>query len=87
MIDHPNPIAFKELPQFRLTLAILVTLILEAIAGLLWVGAAAQRLDELELESKRQQPILERIARIEAELGGVRASLVRIENNMDREVP
>jgi hypothetical protein len=87
MIDHPDPIAYKVLPQFKLTLAILVTLVLQAIAGLLWVGAAAQRLDDLELEGKRQQPIVERIARIEAELGAVRASLVRIENHMDREVP
>jgi hypothetical protein len=87
MIEHSNPLAMREIPQFRLTLAILVTLILEAIAGLLWVGAAAQRLDDLEMESKRQQPILERIARMEAELSAVRASLVRIENHMDREVP
>jgi hypothetical protein len=44
----------------RLTLALLVTICLEAIAGLLWVGAAAQRLTALEASVSVQQPIMER---------------------------
>ena len=71
----------------RVTLAILVTVCLEAVAGLLWVGAAAQRLHVLEASVIAQQPITERIARIEAQMTGVRATLDRIETRIDREVP
>jgi hypothetical protein len=69
----------------RMTLALLVTICLEAVAGLLWVGAAAQRLSVLEAAMTAQQPITERMARIEAQMGGVRATLDRIENRMDTE--
>lgn len=73
--------------DFRLTLAILITLVLQAVAALLWVGAAAQRLDNLEAEIKLQQPILERMARIEAQVAAIRSSLDRIENHIDQEGP
>jgi hypothetical protein len=69
----------------RMTLALLVTICLEAVAGLLWVGAAAQRLSVLEASMTAQQPITERMARIEAQMGGVRATLDRIENRIDTE--
>lgn len=69
----------------RLTLALLVTICVEAIAGLLWVGATAQRLTMLETSVSAQQPNIERIARIETEMSGVRATLYRIENRIDTE--
>lgn len=69
----------------RMTLALLVTICLEAVAGLLWVGAAAQRLDMLEASMNAQQPITERMARIETQMSGVRATLDRIENRIDGE--
>jgi hypothetical protein len=59
--------------------------VLQAIAALLWVGAAAQRLDNLEAEIKLQQPILERMARIETQVAAVGSSLDRIENYIDQE--
>ena len=71
----------------RVTIAILVTICLEAMAGLLWVGAAAQRLTVLEASVTAQQPITERMARIETQMAGVRATLDRIEVRLDREVP
>lgn len=85
MSDLSVPTSLRQAPDLRLTLAILLTLVLQAIAALLWVGAAAQRLDNLEAEIKLQQPILERMARIEAQVAGVRSSLDRIENHIDRE--
>lgn len=85
MSDLSVPASLRQAPDLRLTLAILLTLVLQAIAALLWVGAAAQRLDNLEAEIKLQQPILERMARIEAQVAGVRSSLDRIENHIDRE--
>jgi hypothetical protein len=69
----------------RMTLALLITICLEAVAGLLWVGAAAQRLTMLEASVSAQQPITERMARIEAQMTGVRATLDRIETRFDRE--
>lgn len=85
MSDLGAPSGLRQAPDLRLTLAILLTLVLQAIAALLWVGAAAQRLDNLESEVKLQQPILERMARIEAQVAGVRSSLDRIENHIDQE--
>jgi hypothetical protein len=76
---RPTPTNFDA----RMTLALLVTICLEAIAGLLWVGAAAQRLNVLEASMSAQQPITERMARIEAQMVGVRATLDRIENRID----
>lgn len=69
----------------RLTLALLLTICLEAVAGLLWVGAAAQRLSVLEASVTAQQPITERMARIETQMSGVRATLDRIETRIDAE--
>jgi hypothetical protein len=71
----------------RMTLALLVTICLEAIAGLLWVGAAAQRLTVLEASMTAQQPVTERMARIETQMSGVRATLDRIENRIDAQAP
>lgn len=85
MSDQSAAASFRQAPDLRLTLAILLTLVLQAIAALLWVGAAAQRLDNLEPEIKLQQPILERMARIEAQVAAIRSSLDRIENHIDQE--
>lgn len=85
MSDVAAPSNPRQAPDLRLTLAILITLALQAVAALLWVGAAAQRLDNLEAEVKLQQPIVERMARIEAQVAAVRSSLDRIENHMDQE--
>lgn len=87
MADVQTTQAPRAAADFRLTLAIVVTLVLQAVLALLWVGAAAQRLDNLEAENKRQQPILERMARIEAQVGAIRSSLDRIENHIDQEAP
>jgi hypothetical protein len=76
---RPTPTNFDA----RMTLALLVTICFEAIAGLLWVGAAAQRLNVLEASMTAQQPITERMARIEAQMVGVRTTLDRIENRID----
>jgi hypothetical protein len=80
-----SPTRGQIIVDARMTLALLVTICLEAVAGLLWVGAAAQRLSVLEASMTAQQPITERMARIEAQMGGVRATLDRIENRIDTE--
>lgn len=87
MSDTNGPPNQSVLVDTRLTLALLLTICLEAVAGLLWVGAAAQRLTVLETNVSAQQPITERMARIEAQMSGVRATLDRIETRIDRERP
>jgi hypothetical protein len=67
----------------RMTLALLFTVCVEAVAGLLWVGAAAQRLTVLESAMSAQQPITERMARIEVQVSSMRATLDRIEDRID----
>jgi hypothetical protein len=68
----------------RVTIALLVTICLEAMAGFLWIGAAAERLNALEANVTAQQPIVERMARIETQMVGVRATLDRIEDRIDK---
>ena len=80
-----TPTRGQTIVDTRMTLALLITMCLEAVAGLLWVGAAAQRLTILETNVSAQQPITERMARIEAQMSGVRATLDRIETRIDRE--
>jgi hypothetical protein len=70
--------------DMRITAAILITIALEAVAGLLWIGAAAQRLDALERQIAQSSPISERMARLETEMIALRTTLVRIETRLDR---
>lgn len=67
----------------RVTLALLVAVALEAVAALLWVGAAAQRLTALETRLDAQTPVAERLARLEAQMVAARATLDRIEGRLD----
>ena len=82
-----TPQSPKNMVDTRMTLALLVTICIEAVAGLLWIGAAAQRLNVLEASVSAQQPISERMARIEVQMTGVRAALDRIENHIDLDKP
>jgi hypothetical protein len=79
-----DPAAPSTRMDLRITTAILVTLTLEAVAGLIWIGAAAQRLDALEQQIVRTSPISERMARLETEMVAVRTALLRIETRLDR---
>jgi hypothetical protein len=69
----------------KITLAILITVVVQAAAALLWVGAAAQRIDALESALAAQASVAERLARLETEMAASRAVLVRIESRLDRD--
>jgi hypothetical protein len=84
-MNDVTPTPSQPFSQSRVNLALMVTICLEAVAGLLWVGAAAQRITVLEGNVSAQQPIAERMARIETSMVGVRATLDRIENHFDLE--
>lgn len=68
----------------KLTAAFLVTLLIQMGGALLWAGAAAQRIEVLESRVALSRPMVERLARVEAELDAVRAQLDRIENKVER---
>lgn len=68
----------------KVTLGVLLALIIQTASGLLWAGAAAQRISVLELQAQEAKPVAERLARLEAELEAVRAQLQRIETKVDR---
>ncbi len=68
----------------RLPVAVILTLALQTGAGLLWAGAAAERISVLESRVDKASAIAERLARLEAEVEAARASLARLEGALDR---
>ncbi len=67
----------------RLGLALVFTLLLETAGAFIWAGRAAARLDEVESRLALQQPVAERLARLEVRAEDARASLDRIERRLD----
>ncbi|MDO9472127.1 MAG: hypothetical protein Q7J28_03665 [Caulobacter sp.] len=74
-------------PRFRLdrqvTLAVIVTLAIQAAGGLLWAGRASARIDELERRVEGQGPTAERLARVEEQIAGLRLTLERLERRLE----
>ena len=68
----------------KVTAAFLLTLIMQTSGGLIWAGAAAQRIQVLEERVAAARPVAERLARVETELEAMRAQLDRIENKVER---
>ena len=63
----------------KLGAAVALALLIQVASTLLWVGAAAERIDVLERQMADTRPVLERLARMEARLDAVQAQLNRIE--------
>lgn len=64
--------------------ALVLTIVLQTGAALLWTGAAAERLTALETRSARTDEVVERTARLEEQSKAMRAALERIEEKLDR---
>jgi len=72
----------------RLTIGVVLTVAVQTAGVLLWAGAAAERVSTLEERVREAQPVAERLARVEAELGAVRVQLDRIERKLEtRDAP
>lgn len=67
----------------RFGVALVVTIFLETAGALIWAGRAAARLDEVEQRLALQQPVAERLARLEVRADDARAALERIERRLD----
>jgi hypothetical protein len=66
--------ALRKIPA-----AVIAALAVQAIAGLMWAGAAAARITALEDKVGEQRQVTERLARLEEQSLAARAALDRIE--------
>ena len=64
--------------------ALALTIGAQSVTALLWAVAAAERIDVLERQVERAEPIAERLARMEAQLELTREQLDRIEAKVER---
>ena len=60
-------------------LGVIVAVIVQAGAVLLWAGRTAERIDQLELRLEAQAGVVERLARLEEQAVATRTVLGRIE--------
>ena len=66
--------ALRKIPA-----AVIAALAVQAIAGLMWAGAAAARISALESKVGEQRQVTERLARLEEQSLALRATMDRIE--------
>ncbi len=70
--------------ETHISLALILTVVLQSAAALLWAGAAAERINQLERRTGKLAAISERLARMEEQMAQARVSLQRIEKRLDR---
>ena len=68
----------------KVSVAIIFAVFIQTAGALMWMGAAAERLDMLEKDIEQQRNTPERLARLEAEIGLIRTQLDRIEQKVER---
>lgn len=69
----------------KITLAVLVALIIQVVAGLVWTGGAIERLTSLEEAAEISRTSDVRLARVETRLDTMSKQLDRIEHRLERE--
>lgn len=69
--------------ETHISLALILTVVLQSAAALLWAGAAAERIKQLEQRTGRLSAISERLTRMEEQMAQARVSLERIEKRLD----
>ena len=80
-----NDLAIRQAgSEIRITFAFSIALIVQSALGLIWAGAAANRIDQLERRVDASEEMIERTARLEEQMASVRATLLRIESKLDR---
>jgi glucose-6-phosphate dehydrogenase assembly protein OpcA len=70
--------------ELKVTVAVGAALLAQTALALLWTGAAAERLAQLERRADSGAMLVERVARLEEQVTGARAQLARIEAKLDR---
>jgi len=74
-----------KLSETRVSVAVGAAVIVQTALALMWSGAAAERLTQLERKSDATAELLVRTARLEEQLAAMRAQLIRIESKIDGE--
>lgn len=69
----------SEAAMRKLPVALIAAVAAQAIAGLMWAGGAAARIGALEDKVGEQRQVTERLARLEEQSLALRATLDRIE--------
>jgi len=74
-------------PGFRIdrqvTLAVVVTVAIQAGGGLIWAGRASARIDDLQRRVDSQGETAERLARLEEQVAATRITLERLERRLE----
>ncbi|HHL43153.1 MAG TPA: hypothetical protein ENJ42_06015 [Hellea balneolensis] len=68
-------------------IGIFVTLAIQTAGALVWAGAAEARLKSLENTAYTQPPVIERLARLEAQMIMAQGTLSRIEARLETRTP
>ena len=72
-----------KLSEMRISVAVGAAIVVQTGLALVWSGAAAERLTQLERKSDVSAELLVRTARLEEQLSALRAQLVRIETKVE----
>lgn len=78
-MPHPHPFRLDR----QVTLAVIVTIAIQAGGGLLWAGRASARIDDLQRRVEGQSEMSERLARLEEQVSATRLTLERVERRLE----
>lgn len=67
----------------QVTLAVVVTVAIQAGGGLIWAGRASARIDDLQRRVDAQGETAERLARLEEQVAATRVTLERLERRLE----
>ncbi|MFZ5670895.1 MAG: hypothetical protein ACOY4K_15515 [Pseudomonadota bacterium] len=70
-------------PHSQVTLAVIITVAIQAGGGLMWAGRASARIDELSRRVEAQGEVAERLARLEAQAEATHVTLERLERRLE----
>lgn len=84
-----HSVTFPKLPpekplELRVSIAIGAAILVQSALVLIWAGAASERLAQLERRTEMNTQMIERTARLEEQVRFMSATLVRIEEKIDR---
>jgi len=70
-------------PELRISVVVGTAFVIQSAFALIWAGAAAERIDQLESRVDASQELIVRTARLEEQVQMVRTTLTRIESKLD----
>jgi len=72
-----------QMIEKKVTIAVIVAVAVQFCSVVMWAGSASARLDAVETRAAGQVEIVERMARVEAQLEAANRQLARIETKLD----